>query len=207
MWKLYLVPIIPIHHVRTEDSVWDGQEWVTHEGIIDKGIQETVRISLGLEMTAQHRILTTKGWRESAKSKGLEWAVVPLPDGYQEGGEFREGAMRITVYSCGCNKQVYDLRNCGPMHRFAVWDRGAGRIRIVSNYTQAISRDILCHAMDKLEAAGCRIVMHIHDEVVIEATQGIAVEEVCHKMSISPPWADGLILNAAGYGASFYMKD
>jgi DNA polymerase len=79
--------------------------------------------------------------------------------------------------------------------------------KLVENVVQAISRDLLCHAMQQLEAAGCRIVMHIHDEVVIEAPKAMEVDEVGRIMGIVPSWADGLILNAAGYEAEFYMKD
>ncbi|NCB66449.1 MAG: hypothetical protein EOM48_09815, partial [Bacilli bacterium] len=79
--------------------------------------------------------------------------------------------------------------------------------KLVENVTQAISRDLLCHAMQQLEAAGCRIVMHIHDEVVIEAPKGMEVDEVGRIMSIVPSWAGGLILDAAGYETEFYMKD
>jgi DNA polymerase len=79
--------------------------------------------------------------------------------------------------------------------------------KLVENVVQAISRDLLCHAMQQLEAAGCRIVMHIHDEVVIEAPKAMEVDEVGRTMSIVPLWADGLILDAAGYETEFYMKD
>ncbi len=79
--------------------------------------------------------------------------------------------------------------------------------KLVENVVQAISRDLLCHAMQQLEAAGCSIVMHIHDEVVIEAPNAMKVDEVGRLMGIVPSWADGLMLSAAGYGADFYMKD
>jgi len=79
--------------------------------------------------------------------------------------------------------------------------------KLVENVVQAISRDLLCHAMQQLEAAGCRIVMHIHDEVVIEAPKAMEVDEVGRLMGIVPSWADGLMLSAAGYEAEFYMKD
>jgi len=79
--------------------------------------------------------------------------------------------------------------------------------KLVENVVQAISRDLLCYAMQQLEAAGCRIVMHIHDEVVIEAPKEMEVDEVGRIMSIVPSWADGLMLSAAGYEADFYMKD
>jgi hypothetical protein len=199
--------LVPIQEIQTHDRAWDGVEWVTHEGLIDKGIQETVCIGRDIEMTEDHKILTTKGWRECAKTEGLEWANVQLPDGYQQGGEYNAAEMGIIMHSIGCKKQVYDLANCGPRHRFAIWDGGAGRARIVSNCTQAISRDLLCHAMQQLEAAGCRIVMHIHDEVVIEAPKEMQVDEVGRLMSIVPSWADGLMLSAAGYETEFYMKD
>jgi len=369
--------LVPIQEIKTHDRVWDGVEWVNHEGLIDNGRQETVLLGGSLEMTANHKILTTEGWRECAKTEGLEWADVQLPDGYQQGGEHRPGksamvvqvqvreaeghsfeasaeqktsgailrmhdkefdikekhpawdvpsprirrlardetalygpesscmeelrgkgdrgvrcvaaqfravlarhganlsagfgsgqkrqqsrlqctelplggakgqlqkqevepcdkdsirrhdsicffrvdwnrcdynslshgpqlADRIVVHPTGCEKQVYDLANCGPRHRFTVWDGRAGKARIVSNCTQAISRDLLCHAMQQLQGAGCRIVMHIHDEVVIEAPKGMQVDEVGRIMSIVPSWAEGLILDAAGYEAEFYMKD
>jgi DNA polymerase len=79
--------------------------------------------------------------------------------------------------------------------------------KLVENVVQAISRDLLCHAMQQLEAAECRIVMHIHDEVVIEALKAMQVDEVGKHMGIVPLWAEGLILDAAGYETGFYMKD
>ena len=79
--------------------------------------------------------------------------------------------------------------------------------KLVENVVQAISRDLLCHAMQQLEAAECRIVMHIHDEVVIEALKAMQVDEVGKLMGIVPLWAEGLILDAAGYETGFYMKD
>ena len=75
--------------------------------------------------------------------------------------------------------------------------------KLVENVVQAISRDLLCHAMQQLEAARCRIVMHIHDEVVIEAPKAMDVDEVGRIMSIVPSWAEGLILDAVGYERSF----
>jgi DNA polymerase len=79
--------------------------------------------------------------------------------------------------------------------------------KVVENLCQSISRDLLCHAMQHLEQLGCRIVMHIHDEVVIEAPMDMEIDEVGRIMGIVPSWADGLRLSAAGYEAGFYMKD
>ena len=75
----------------------------------------------------------------------------------------------------------------------------------VENIVQAIARDILCFAMRNL--SDYCIVMHIHDEVVIEALSSVSVQEITEKMSNTPPWAEGLVLNADGYECGFYRKD
>lgn len=75
----------------------------------------------------------------------------------------------------------------------------------VENIVQAIARDILCFAMRNL--SDYRIVMHIHDEVVIEAPPSVSVKEITEKMSVTPPWTEGLVLNADGYECGFYRKD
>ena len=49
--------------------------------------------------------------------------------------------------------------------------------------------------------------MHIHDEVVIEANPRMSLDAVCELMGHTPPWADGLLLQAAGYVTKFYKKD
>lgn len=79
--------------------------------------------------------------------------------------------------------------------------------KFVENVIQAISRDILAEAMNRLDAAGYKIVMHVHDEAVIEAPMEASLDEACQIMSIAPEWTPGLILNAAGYECEFYQKD
>lgn len=79
--------------------------------------------------------------------------------------------------------------------------------KFVENIIQAMSRDLLAEAMTRLMKAGYNIVMHVHDEVVIEAPMEANLEEACRIMSLTPEWAEGLILNAAGYECEFYQKD
>ena len=78
--------------------------------------------------------------------------------------------------------------------------------KFVENIVQAIARDILAEAMMRLEEKGFNIVMHIHDEVVIESDSS-SVEEINEIMSIVPSWAHGLILDADGFESGFYKKD
>lgn len=88
------------------------------------------------------------------------------------------------------------------------WDRietyGA---KLVENIVQATSRDLLAEAMQRLEATGNPIVMHIHDEAVIDAPADRSLEKIVKIMTEVPTWADGLILNAAGFVSDFYKKD
>ncbi|OTA76007.1 DNA polymerase [Limosilactobacillus reuteri] len=88
------------------------------------------------------------------------------------------------------------------------WDRietyGA---KLVENIVQATSRDLLAGAMRRLETAGNPVVMHIHDEAVIDAPTDRSLDTIVKIMTEVPDWADGLILNAAGFVGGFYKKD
>ena len=61
--------------------------------------------------------------------------------------------------------------------------------------------------MRRLDAMGCIIVMHVHDEVVIEAPARASVDDICQVMGETPPWAKGLLLRADGFECQFYKKD
>jgi DNA polymerase len=80
--------------------------------------------------------------------------------------------------------------------------------KIVENIIQALSRDCLAEAMLRLAGAGYKTVMHIHDEVVLEAPHGEgSLEEVNRIMGEPVSWAPGLLLGAAGFESDYYMKD
>lgn len=78
--------------------------------------------------------------------------------------------------------------------------------KLTENIVQATARDLLIHAMAKVADAGHTIVMHVHDEIIVETTTG-TVDEICALMSQTPPWAKSLPLEADGYECAFYMKD
>ena len=80
--------------------------------------------------------------------------------------------------------------------------------KLVENIVQAIARDCLAVAMTRLEAAGYQIVMHIHDEVVIECpADACDLTDVCRIMGEPIGWAKGLVLTADGYITDYYKKD
>lgn len=80
--------------------------------------------------------------------------------------------------------------------------------KLVENLVQAIARDCLAVSMMRLTAEGYNVVMHVHDEVIIEAPEGTgSVENVTAIMGQPIDWAPGLPLKAAGYECDFYQKD
>lgn len=80
--------------------------------------------------------------------------------------------------------------------------------KLVENITQATARDLLAEAMRRIEKAGFDIVGHVHDEVILEVPEeDVTVENVCQIMNQNPKWADGIVLNSAGYQGSYYFKD
>lgn len=369
----------PIETVTRSDKIWDGVEWCSHDSLINQGIQEVIDVD-GVLMTPNHKILTDEGWVECAKSGGLNWKEVQLPDSYwpsgqqhqpeqttmalpmrmragdrigtalhnageeaaeilrvqeeranrysqyhtrddvssgvgcvaldetalhrtepsslpqlrrarnyrvrQVDGELRkllgghgpnmaEGlrsgpdrqqqgvlpgelpmdytkekrpqqenervcgdgerahddkraigedggkaqhdmlsheawmARGIVIRETGSQKPVYDIRNCGPRHRFTIKTNTGPHI--VSNCIQSIARDCLGYVIDKLVSRGLQVVFHIHDEVVIDAQPWASPEEmlkaVTDIMSEPIPWAPGLPLNADGWVGEFFRKD
>ena len=48
---------------------------------------------------------------------------------------------------------------------------------------------------------------HVHDEVILETDPAVTAEEISLKMSITPPWAEGLLLRAEGYECNYYRKE
>lgn len=179
---------IEIQNVTTKDALWDGEQWVSHEGLINKGIQEVISID-GALMTPDHKVLTKEGWKTASSCSGLE----KLGRGDQ-----------YLVRKTGLKKQVYDLKNAGPNHRFTI--RTEAGPMIVHNCVQGISRDLLLNAMKQV-GPEARICMHIHDELVIEADKSVKLDDICQKMAQVPEWAEGLLLRADGYETKFYLKD
>lgn len=106
-------------------------------------------------------------------------------------GTNKFGGDCITYEGVGGTKKWERLESYGP--------------KFVENIVQATSRDILCYAMRALRC--CSIVMHIHDEVVIEADRRMSLQAVCDQMGRTPPWAKWLQLRADGYETDFYKKD
>lgn len=142
-------------------------------------------------------------YRRTSRSYGLTFSyksgmlLITLPSGRNlvyvkpKIGTNRFGGQCITYEGIGATKKWERIDSYGP--------------KFVENIVQATSRDILCHSMKILR--GCSIVMHVHDELVIEATPNVSLDVICEQMGGVPDWAPGLKLRADGYICDFYMKD
>lgn len=106
-------------------------------------------------------------------------------------GQNQFGSEAVTYEGVGATKKWERIETYGP--------------KLVENIVQAVARDLLCHALQSLKQY--RIVMHVHDEIVIEADKTISSEKICAQMSLVPPWANGLLLRADGFVCPFYRKD
>lgn len=106
-------------------------------------------------------------------------------------GENRFGGESVTYEGIGATKKWERLESYGP--------------KFVENIVQAVSRDILCYAMQTLRC--CAIVGHVHDELIIECDRDVSIDAICEQMGRTPPWAEGLLLRADGYECDFFMEN
>lgn len=105
-------------------------------------------------------------------------------------GANKFGGASVIYQGLDASKKWGELESYGP--------------KFVENIVQAISRDLLCFAMQNLRC--CSIVGHVHDELIIECRKDMSLETVCSIMGRSPDWMPGIQLRADGYNAEFYMK-
>lgn len=120
--------LIPIEKVSVSDRVWDGIQWIRHEGVIYKGERKVITYD-GLTATPDHFV-----W--------IKGRITPIPFGVAAAtgsSLVNTGNDRIALHyfwkdhiSSGNEKshkgqflnkrksRVYDLKNAGPNHRFTV---------------------------------------------------------------------------------------
>lgn len=102
----------------------------------------------------------------------------------------REGELSLTFWGWNTNAKY------GPPGWVELETYGG---KLTENVVQAVARDILMHAIDGLNHAGYAVVLHVHDEIVVEVPQHSgSVEQVEAIMADLPAWAKGWPLSAAG---------
>lgn len=81
---------IPIESVSLCDKVWDGSAFVTHGGVVAKGIKECINYQ-GVWLTPDHKVLTDSGWVESCRLNAS--THYPLSGRYMENGRLLISSM------------------------------------------------------------------------------------------------------------------
>lgn len=186
-------------------------------GLTEKEMQDTIarwrktsphvcQLWREIEDCAKHAII----FHTRAERKG---GPVPFACIYEKGVLFLElpSGRRIAYIrprveredEFGRESITYEGTSLGGWNRVYTWGG-----KLTENLIQATARDCLAGAMMRLDKAGYKIVMHVHDEVILEMSCGEgslddAVALMCQPM----PWTKGLILNADGYETEFYRKD
>lgn len=131
------------------------------------------------------------------------WLRIRLPSGRRlhyfdaklEDGEWPSGDPKKEIVYSGLNQQNQwvRLRTYGG--------------KLVENCTQAVARDLLAAALRNLDDAGYDVVMHVHDEAVVECEPWFgSVKAVERIMCETPKWAEGCPVAAEGFVTRRYRK-
>ena len=173
---------VQLKDVGLDQLVWDGVEFVSHDGFVSKGEQPVIDVH-GVLATRDHKFLCGDEWVPAEKMFKR-----PIDKGSEEVG---------------------DLVNCGPRNRFAVRADKDSPVLIAHNCSQALARDIFSDMMVRVEEAGYNVIMHVHDELVVEVDTDkaeLALQEIEGIMSTPPEWIPDIPLAAEGKIMTAYTK-
>jgi DNA polymerase len=156
------------------------------QGLVDNWREANPRICrfwYNLEDTAVRAVKT----RQITETHGVQFEVsknilfMQLPSGrrvaycFPRMQENQFGRMALTFKGVGVNKKWVRIFTFSG--------------RLAENLVQSTARDLLSHSMQNLTDHGYKIVMHCHDEVIIDAELSDTVEDVCRIMAEPPAWA------------------
>ncbi len=170
----------PIEEVTKDDSVYDGVEFVKHDGVVCNSVQKCIELD-GVWLTPNHMVLTDEGWKEASQLVQTDNSTVT-------------------------EKPVYDIVNCGPRHRFVV--KGKTGPFIVHNCVQAIARDIIADNMFSFyKETGLYPALMVHDELVYVVPENQAeklLDKLQQIMRTPPQWWPDIVLESEGDIADTY---
>ena len=114
--------LVPIEKINLDHRVWDGVEWVSHDGVICNGKRDVMTYD-GLTATPDHEVcslhnrtplweIALRRWRINTSGNGAEPVNVRFSNSV-----LSWRAARDIVFG---HSRVYDLLNAGPRYRFTV---------------------------------------------------------------------------------------
>lgn len=162
--------------------------WRTCEMAAKTAIQEhrTVRILRGIEFSYINRNLFIK---LPSGRKLCYWDTRLKQDDFTG---------RLSIVYMGVNQET---KQWGETETYGG--------KLVENIVQATARDCLAVAMTRVSALDYKIVMHVHDEMIVDvpSTDTEAPGKITAIMAQPIDWAEGLPLRGDTYETPFYMKD
>lgn len=114
---------------------------------------------------------------------------------------------RVGVNRFGDDSIIYDGVN-QQTRQFMPLETYGGKI--TENVVQAVARDCLAVAIERLEWCKYPVVFHVHDEVIIDRASSdpeADLQKVVEVMTTPISWAPGLPLNADGWTGGYYRKE
>lgn len=194
---------VPIECVKTTDLVFDGVEYVSHKGVVHKGVQECIPVC-GAWFTPEHRILENGTWVEASFVQRPDRPEIWMADGaVTDATEFSEQATERRGTRT-VRDDVFDIVDCGPRHRFVC--KGSEQPMIAHNCVQALARVVITEHMNEI-AKRYKVLFQVHDEIVIAVKDEEVNEAKMFMESVmrtSPYWAPDLPLDCeCKYGKSY----
>lgn len=112
---------VKIVDITADDMVWDGCEFVKHQGVVYQGVKQC-QSHAGVKATPDHEILTERGWQawsEVRTNPSLFLSAISrgnLPS--LSGGGIIETPEQST--GCSVSSPTYDIAYAGPRNRYTV---------------------------------------------------------------------------------------
>jgi len=119
--------LIPIEKITVDHLLWDGEEWVRHEGLVYQGVKEVITYD-GLTATPDHEVWVGQertlpfGLAASRLEKLTRTGVGERPIRFVDDC-FPGDRKAWEALPTRRTAKVYDIKNAGPRHRFTVSGR------------------------------------------------------------------------------------
>jgi DNA polymerase bacteriophage-type len=162
---------------------WHALEAATLRAVAKPGTVHAVNVKIACKMDGDFLLIKLPTGRKIA---------YPFPR--LEDGKFDN---MVVVFKDNAAGRFVDCRH----------GQGAWFGTFVENVVQGIARDVLAYAMQRLEAAGYPVVLHVHDEIVAEVPNGFgSLDEFIRILTTPPAWAPDLPLAAKGSNGPRFSK-
>lgn len=110
------VGLVPIEEITLQHKLWDGDSWVSHEGVVYRGEKECIHYD-GLTATHDHIVWISESDTKMFGEAAREGADLYRPIGAMKSWYKRD---RNDIYVTDTAVRTYDILNAGPNNRFTV---------------------------------------------------------------------------------------